>query len=82
MHFKLSPLIVWIALWIMNAFSEFQVNVVSNNGDDDNDADDDDLKAIAIPRVFPKTAELKMTKGLHRQTARHESKLFFPSQMD
>ena len=33
MYLKLSPLIVWIALWIVNKHSEFQVNIFSNNGD-------------------------------------------------
>ena len=29
MHFELSPLIVWIALWIVNTYTEFQVNIFS-----------------------------------------------------
>ena len=33
MHFELSPLIVWIALWIVKTYSEFQVNIFSNNRD-------------------------------------------------
>ena len=33
MHFELSPLIVWIALWIVNTYSEFQVNIFSNKRD-------------------------------------------------
>ena len=33
MHFELSPLIVWIALWIVNTFAEFQVNIFSGNRD-------------------------------------------------
>ena len=32
-HFELSPLIVWITLWIVNTLSEFQVNIFSNNRD-------------------------------------------------
>ena len=28
--FQLSPLIVWISLWIVNTHSEFQVNIFSN----------------------------------------------------
>ena len=31
-HFELSPLIVWIALW-MNTYSECHVNIFSNNID-------------------------------------------------
>ena len=31
MHFELSPLIVRIALWIVNTYSKFQVNIISNN---------------------------------------------------
>ena len=31
MHFELSPLIVRIALWIVNTYSKFQVNSISNN---------------------------------------------------
>ena len=65
MHFELSPLIVWIVLWIVNTYSEFQVNIFSNKRDITkcqflhNDADADDAKAIAIPRFSPETAELK-----------------------
>ena len=33
MHFKLSPLIVWIALWIVLTYSKFQVNIFSKNRD-------------------------------------------------
>ena len=33
MHFELSSLIVWITLWIVNTYSEFQVNIFSNNRD-------------------------------------------------
>ena len=33
MHFELSPLIIWIALWIVNTYSEFQVNIFNNNRD-------------------------------------------------
>ena len=33
MHFKLSLFIVWIALWIVNTYSELQVNILSNNRD-------------------------------------------------
>ena len=32
-HFELYPLIAWIALWIVNTYSEFQVNIISNNRD-------------------------------------------------
>ena len=31
MHFDLSLLIVWIAFWIVNTYSEFQVNIFNNN---------------------------------------------------
>ena len=27
----LPPLLVWVPLWIVNNFSEFQVNIFSNN---------------------------------------------------
>ena len=30
MHFELSPLIVWIALWIVNTYSKFQVNTFTD----------------------------------------------------
>ena len=33
MHFELSPLIVWIALWIVNTYSEFQVYIFGNDRD-------------------------------------------------
>ena len=31
MHFELFLLKAWIALWIMNSYAEFQVNILSNN---------------------------------------------------
>ena len=33
MQFELSPLIVWIVFWIVNTYSEFQVNIFSSNRD-------------------------------------------------
>ena len=66
MHFELSSLIVWIALLIVNTYSELQVNHIRYYRisqflhRDDEDEDDDDANAIVIPRFFPKTAELKM----------------------
>ena len=33
MHFELSPLIVWIALSLVNTFSKFELNIFSNNRD-------------------------------------------------
>ena len=67
MHFELSPLIVWIALLIVNTFSEFQVNIFGNNGDITkcqflHTNDNNNAKAIAIPWVF--SAELKMFNPL------------------
>ena len=62
--FKLSPLIVWIALWIVNKYSKFQINIFSNKRyykmskflhDDNND----DARAIAIPRVFSENSQAK-----------------------
>ena len=71
MHFELSASIVWIALWIVNTYSEFQVNIFSNNRDitkcqflhHDDDDNNDDAKAIAIPRIgfSPKTTEVKVS---------------------
>ena len=31
MHFELPPLIVWIAVWIVNTYSHFLKNIFSNN---------------------------------------------------
>ena len=66
MHFKLSSLIVWITLWIVNTHSKFQVNIFSNNRDykmsqflHDDDDENDDAKAIAIPRVFSENSRAK-----------------------
>ena len=33
MHFELSPFIAWIALWSLNTYSEFQVNIFCKNRD-------------------------------------------------
>ena len=52
MHFELSPLIVWIAPWIVNRYFDFQVNIFSNHKDITkcqsflHDDDNDDAKAI------------------------------------
>ena len=57
MHFELSLLIVWIALWIANTYSKFQVNIFSNDREITKwqylrDDDYDDAKAIAVSRIF------------------------------
>ena len=69
MHFELSSLIVWIALWIVNTYSEFLVHILSNNGDikkchrfcttTTTTTDNDD--AIAICRVFYKNSRVMRT---------------------
>ena len=68
MHFEFSPLIVWIALWIVNTYSEFQVNIFSNNRDITKchsfcttTSDNDDDKAIAIPLIFSENIRAKNT---------------------
>ena len=58
MHFELSPLIVWIPVWIVNTYSKFQVKIFSNNRDikfqsfwmTKTTMIPDNAKAIAIPR--------------------------------
>ena len=65
MHFELSSLTVWIALWIVSITPEFQVNILSNNRyitkcqflHDKHNDNDNDATATAIPWVFSKTAE-------------------------
>ena len=64
MAFELSPLIVWIALWIVNTYSAFQVNTFSNRDITryykmskflhyaNDDPDDVNAKAIAMPQLF------------------------------
>ena len=61
MHFELTPLIVWIALRIVNTYFKFQINIFSNDRDitkcqflhhDD--------KVIAIPRVFSDNSRADM----------------------
>ena len=66
MHFELSSLIVWIALWTVNTYSKLQVNTFSNNRDITKcqswHADDDnaDTKAIAaVPRIFSEKSRAK-----------------------
>ena len=63
MLFELSPLIVWIALWI--AYSQVQVNTFSNKREiikcQSFHASDDDEKGLQqYLRFSPKTAELKI----------------------
>ena len=59
---------VWIALWIVNTYSEFQVNIFNNNRDitrcqslnaNNNNDDNDDANAIAIPHVFSENSQAK-----------------------
>ena len=64
MHFELSPLIVLIALWIVNTYSNFQVNIFSNNRYITkcqflHHDYSDNAKAIAIPQVFSKNSLAK-----------------------
>ena len=66
MHVELSTLMVWIALWIVNTYSEFQGNIFSSKQDITNvkifaaaDNDNDDTKAIAIPQVFSENSQAK-----------------------
>ena len=65
MYFASSPLIAWIALWIVNTYSDFQVNIFSNSRDITkcqkflHDTDPDDAKAIAIPQVFSENSRAK-----------------------
>ena len=64
MHFELSPLIVWIVIWITNTYSEFEVNIFSNNRDMTkcqcflHDIDNDS-KAKEIPPVFSENSGVK-----------------------
>ena len=65
MLFELSPLIVWIALWIVNTYSEVQVNIFRSKRDivkcQSFHASDDDEKGLEqYLRFSPKTAELKI----------------------
>ena len=60
----LHPLLVRVSFLIVNNYSEFQINIISNNKDirkcqtfrttpyDDNDAAADDTRAMTIPRRF------------------------------
>ena len=66
----LPPLLVWVSLLIVNNYSEFQVNIFSDNRDirkcegfrttsDDDDAVDDDARAMKYLDPFSsKTDEL------------------------
>ena len=70
MHFELSHLIVWIAPWIVNTYSEFQVDIVSNNRDITKRSnfsktmttmtlDNDNAKTMAISRVLSENSLAK-----------------------
>ena len=64
--FESSPLIVWIALWIENTYSKFQVNIFSNYRDITKCLSSCTLSTMTTTRLWqylefsPKTAELKM----------------------
>ena len=57
MHFELSLLKVWIALWIVYTYSKFQVHIFSNN----RDITECFCTTTTMPRLrfSPKTAKLK-----------------------
>ena len=62
MNFELSLLKVWIALQIVNTYSEFQVNIFCNNRDYykmSKFLHDADAKAIVILRVFSENSQAK-----------------------
>ena len=68
----------------MNTFSEFQVNIFSNNRDITKcqsfcttKPDNDDAKATAIPRVFCENSQAK-----NRQTRHNEKKVVKLQGMD
>ena len=62
MHLELSPVIVWIALWIVNTYSKFQVNIFNSSTDItkcQSFLHDNGAKAITIPLVFYKRSRPK-----------------------
>ena len=64
MQFELSLLMVWIALQMVNTYSEFQVNIrditkCQSFCTTTTTPDNDDAKAIAIPRVFTENSRAK-----------------------
>ena len=75
MHFEFSPLILWIVLWIVNTYSEFQVNIFTNKRDITKchsfcmTTTMTTPKATAIPRVFYENSQAKnVTKSFYSET--------------
>ena len=66
MHSELSPFIVWIALWIMNTYFEFQVNICYNNRDITKCQSFSTMTTTTTPKLLqylefsPKTFKVKM----------------------
>ena len=66
MHFEMLPLIVWTALWVVNTYSEYKVNIFSKNRDITkcqflHTNDNADAKVIAIPWVLSENSKAKNT---------------------
>ena len=90
MHFELSPLILWIDLWIVNTFSEFQVNIFNNIRDITKCQsfcttkmttmlpDNDHAKAMAIRQVFSENSRAKNTalSFIEHQTSKQKKQKF------
>ena len=60
-YFEVSPLIKWIALWTVNTYSKFQINIFRNITYHKMSKflhhDDNNVKVIAIPRAFSKNSQ-------------------------
>ena len=62
MHFELFPFIVWIALWVVNTYSEFQVDILSKNRDITK------CQSFCTPMKTPRPYKY-CTLNLHQSTA-------------
>ena len=82
MHFEMSPLIVLIALWIVNT-SEFHVCICSNKRDITQKKcrflHNNDAKAIAIPRVFSENRKARNGRKHCKKKRKYKLKTFFLS---
>ena len=68
MHFELSLLIIWIALWIVNTYFEFQVIIFSNKRDITKCQSFYTPPMTTIPRVFSENSQTSCLTHSHTMT--------------
>ena len=76
-HFELSPVIVWIALWIVSTYSDFQVNILCNYRDITKWQSFCMTTTATTPRLYPYLGFSSNTAKIRKK---NNNKVFTPDQ--